>query len=377
MTSAAELEKLFPVESISKSSRQQYSRQLAKWISLSGVSSIDEVVSRPDAMFKILDQQPLSEHAKKLMVASVCSLLRHSGVLGSKYQEQKDAWSARLRKMNETQFDKTSTMEATPREIVNWVEWEDVLKKERELAKYEFGSDRHLLLALYSLIDPVRADFGDVRVAIDKRSARKYDHKGYNHIFLTAKPGRSFLVLHVYKTSKTYGRFARYIPDELARIIAKNMESNPRQWLIVDTRGNPYDKRNSFTKYVNRVLEELFHKKFTIRMLRHSRISSVDWNETTPKELFAMSKNMHHSIGMQQLYRRKIPKLSISMDGDDPIHPAPSQQPQTAAAPAPYPDDPSSEKKKKKKKKKKKHRTHDQIPQLADFAPGADRTVII
>jgi hypothetical protein len=90
-----------------------------------------------------------------------------------------------------------------------------------------------------------------------------------------------------------------------------------------------------------------------------------------------MSKNMHHSIGMQQLYRRKIPKLSISMDGDDPIHPAPSQQPQTAAAPAPYPDDPSSEKKKKKKKKKKKHRTHDQIPQLADFAPGADRTVII
>lgn len=369
MSSAADLEASFPKESVSSTSRKQYVRQLVKWLSISSATTIDDVVKNPVEMFKILDKKTFSDHAKKLMIASVCSLLRHSSAYSGKYCEYKEIWSAKLRKMNEVQFDRMSTMEATPREIANWVDWDDVLKRERELAKYEFGSDRHLILAMYSLIDPVRADYGDVRVAIDKHVAKRYDDNKYNHVYLTSKPGKSFLVLHVYKTSKAYGRFARYIPDELARIIAKNMENDPREWLIVDTRGHPYEKRNSFTKYVNRVLEELFEKKFTIRLLRHSRISSVDYNESTPKELFRLSKNMQHSTVMQQLYRRKIPQPETSTVDDAP---ATRQQPTLLTDKARI-----SEEKTKKKKKKKKKKMSNLLQSLSQFEPGADRTIII
>ncbi len=397
MTTPGEIDKHFPADAVSATTRRQYVRQLLKWISISGAGNIRDVISAPEVMFQLLDREPLSEHAKKLMIASVCSLLKHSDDLGSKYCAQKLKWSAKLKSMNELHFERSSTMQATPREIVNWVEWKDVLRKERELATYEFGSDRHLLLALYCLIDPIRADFGNVRVAIDKRIGRRYDEKKYNHIYLTSTAGKSFLVLHEYKTSKTYGRFARYLPDELARIIASNMQNNPREWLIIDTHGNPYDKRNSFTKYVNRVLEELFNKKFTIRMLRHSRISSVDYNEATPREIIKLSKNMHHSVGMQQLYRRKIPDLSVTLDEDtQQSHPQPTPRGQptertdaradrietvidqpTNAETSPEVE---HERRKKKKKKKKKHKKKSEkmlLKSLAEFEPGTDRTVII
>lgn len=376
MTERANIDSLFPTGIISDTSRSQYVRQLQKWLDIADKTTIEEVITHPDEMFLVLQgQTQLSEHAKKLLVASICSLLKHSEPLGSKYCSKRVAWSSKLKSMNEAQFERSSTMAATSREIVNWVEWPDVLKKERELARTEYGSDRHLLLSLYCLIDPVRADYGNVRVAIDQRTGRRYDNKKYNHVFLSPHSGKSFLVLHTYKTSKSYGRFSRYLPDELARIIAFNMQNTPREWLIMDTHGHPYEKRNSFTKYVNRVLEELFGKKFTVRMLRHSRISAVDFNETTPKDIIRLSKNMQHSVGMQQLYRRKIPQLSMTLQDAD-VSPHPTQ-PELQPNYTPPDADELAMKKKKKKEKKAKKLKKKLAASLASYTPGPDRTVVI
>jgi hypothetical protein len=44
-----------------------------------------------------------------------------------------------------------------------------------------------------------------------------------------------------------------------------------------------------------------------VSLLRHSFISSTDFNEATPKELIQKAKNMTHSLLMQQMYRRRLP----------------------------------------------------------------------
>jgi len=366
VTGPESLDTLFPDGAVSVSTKKQYINQLKKWMKLSNTDSVEHIITTHDACIRLLDTIQQSDHSKKLMVAAICALIKHNDVFRNKYRTAGLAWSATLKKMNKSQFERDASLEPTQREIANWVEWSDVLKKERELAEHAFGSDEHIILALYTHLDPMRADFGNVRIAIDKKSAKQYDSARENHLFLTYKPGKSFIVLHTYKTAKSYGRFARYIPDELARIIAANLDSNPREWLIVDVIGRPYANRNSFVKYTNRVLACIFSKNFTIRLLRHSRISAIDFNSTTPKELLRIGKNMQHSIGMQQMYRKKIPVGPLA------------QATQAAPGDVGGVDIVGAEKKKTKKKKKKKSRKTERFMEtIKQFRPDENGVVVI
>ena len=93
----------------------------------------------------------------------------------------------------------------------------------------------------------------------------------------------------------------------MTSLIRESLRRRPRKFLFDQEDGTPYLKRNSFTKFSNRVLERLFGKKFTVSMMRHSFISEgVDYNESTPGALFETARHMHHSIAQQQLYRRKV-----------------------------------------------------------------------
>ena len=370
------LDSLFPDGAVSVSTKKQYVNQLKKWLKFSNTDSIEHIITTHAACIRLLDTINQSDHSKKLMVAAICALIKHNDVFRNKYRTAGLAWSATLKKMNQSQFERDASLEPTQREIENWVEWSDVLKKERELAEHAFGSDEHLILALYTHLDPMRADFGNVRIAIDKKNAKHYDNAHENHLYLTSKPGKSFIVLHTYKTAKSYGRFARYIPDGLARIIAANLDSNPREWLIVDVTGKPYTNRNSFVKFTNRVLEYIFEKKFTIRLLRHSRISAIDFNSTTPKELLRIGKNMQHSIGMQQMYRKKIPVGPLAQAAQA------AQAEQAAQAAQAVPGGVVDVGgvgvgEKKKKKKKKPRKTERFIETIKQFRPDENGVVII
>jgi hypothetical protein len=295
-------------------SKKQYVRQLKKIMETCGYDSVDDVLQNPVSAVRRLDQLQFSPSSKKAMVSSVCAVLKYNDDLQMRYPVEKKTWSEALREINKKEMERVSTAQPTQREMMNWVPWNDVLKKQRELHQTEYGSDRHLLLSLYTLIEPVRSDYGDVHVRIEDQSCDDLDKAGENYVKLSATSGASHMVLNKYKTHSKYGRFFRNIPDELVRIIAHNLEEAPREYLIIDTAGYPYTKSNSFNRYVNRTLYELFGKHITISLLRHSFISNIDFNKKTPAELMQISKNMQHSLGMQQLYRRHVPEFSVSLD---------------------------------------------------------------
>jgi hypothetical protein len=395
------VERFLSSDKLSKTSRDQYRRQLEKWLRLSGETSLHGVIKDPVGKIALLDRMGMSLSSKKLLIVSICSLLRHNEELSLRYSAEKIVWAEELSKLNKTQFDGTSTLEPTEREVVNWVKWSDVLNKEMFLRKTEYASDRHLILSMYCLIEPCRGDFGTMRVVIDKKDAEKYDKRGENFIFLTATPGASYMVMHQYKTKRSYGRYFRYLPDVLVRIVAKNMEHNPREFLIVDTNGQPYVKKNSFIKYVNRVLEDLFQRNFTIRLLRHSCVSSIDFNTARPADLFRISKNMQHSIGMQQLYRRNVPEVGVKLEKsvEKPVEKNPEvsqltermasirishknhhrqqfhQQQQQQQQHASEKKTKKKEKKREKHEKRDKRETHSR--DLNRFKPPADRIVVL
>lgn len=301
-------------EALSPNSKKQYLRHLQKVMQVSGATSLEQVIRTPIDVLRTIDAFQFSPSMKKSLVSSICALFKYNEEMRLKFPRERETWGDALRGINRVELDRVSSAEPTAREALNWVDWKTISAKERELAATEYGSDRHLLLALYVLMEPVRSDYGNIHVCIDEIPGKDLDNQGENYIMLSSTPGGSYLVLNRYKTSGKYGRFYRTVPDELVRIIAHNLEKHPREYLIIDSLGQSYENSNSFNKYVNRSLHELFQRRVTVNLLRHSFISSIDFNQATPRELMQISRNMMHSVGMQQLYRRQVDPLKVTLD---------------------------------------------------------------
>jgi integrase len=294
---------------ISNASKEQYIRHAIKLQKLANGRSFEEIISHPKTMFRRIEAQNESLQTRKALVSAVKAMVKYNPTLKEIYPKEIERWSVRFRALDRAITERVATAEPTERELVNWVEWKDVLRTQYALGTTDYASIPHLLLSMYSLIEPIRADYGNIRIVHEGQELPPIDK---NYILLSRNPGQSKLVLHSYKTSRKYGVFERQLPDQLVNIILTSLSKQPRQFLFVDEKGNPYEKKNSYTRFTNRTFEKIFGKKFTISLMRHSFVSGIDFNESTPAQLFQHSKNMMHSIGTQQLYRRKVvPTLAV------------------------------------------------------------------
>ena len=306
---------------ISNATKEQYIRQLIKLQTLAGGRSFETIISHPKAMFLRIDAEYQNLQSKKAMVSAIKAVIKYNPSIEGLYKSQIEKWNDRFRTLDKAITDRVATAEPTQKELVNWIEWKDVLRKQAELGSLGYGTTAHLLLSMYSLIEPIRADYGNIRIIEEGEEEAPSDA---NYIILSKRPDESKLVLHQYKTSRKYGTFQRPLPDQLVHIIRSSLSQQPRHYLFVNESGRPYDKKNSYTRFTNRTFERLFGKRFTISLMRHSFVSGLDFNESTPATLFQHSRNMMHSIGTQQMYRRKIvPTLTVTK--------VPSPSPTTAS----------------------------------------------
>lgn len=291
----------------SESTRRQYIQNLQTLLGLAGDSkSLEFIVSHPRDMLRVIIARYSNFQTRKALIAAVKALFKYVPGVGDRYKEHQDLWHDAFKQLDKAIFQKVSTAEPSPRELQHWVSWKSVLAKHAELTAFSYGSIDHLLLSMYCMIEPLRADYGNVHLT---REPVTQNHKEGN--FMSLPPAHPQLVLNEYKTSVRYGQFRRELPTDLINIVLKSLEKDPREYLFVDESGRPYTKKNSYVKFANRILEKLFKKKFTIRMLRHSFISNIDFNEKTPGQLMQHSHNMLHSIAQQQLYRRKVEEPTI------------------------------------------------------------------
>jgi integrase len=292
---------------ISKESKKQYLRSLDTLRKLTG-GTFEDIVRSPRAVYARISKAYDNNHTRKALVTSVKALFRHVDGLKDAAPDAFRAWHERYATLDHAIMDKVMNLEMSEREKTNWVPWDDVLRQERRLAEEEYGSFDHLVLAMYSLIEPLRQDFGNMRIfQAPPANPATYDKINYVIMKRDAETGGVYgtIVLNKFKTARKYKSLERSIPERLAKVICASLRKHPRDYLFIDERGMPYVKKNSYTKFSNRTLQRIFGKHVTVSTLRHSFISSIDFNSSTPRELFEASKNMAHSIAMQQLYRRR------------------------------------------------------------------------
>lgn len=154
-----------------------------------------------------------------------------------------------------------------------------------------------LLLAMYTMIPPVRGDYYATHIIKDGEHPETD-----NYIIL--KNGYAELVIRKYKTARKHGEIRHpRLPNELYEIIIKSLQEYPRKYLF-ENNGKAFTP-NGFCKWSSATLQKLFTTELTLTMIRHIYISSLDLSKMTVEEKKNIGKLMGHTIGIQAEYEWK------------------------------------------------------------------------
>jgi hypothetical protein len=332
-----EWERVIEEASLSPTTKKNYIYNIGNVLGAMG-STILYVLKHPDETVAELRKR-YRPPSVRTQATAVVGLFKHWEKVRHAYPAERETWCALMKEMDKNVQTRMQEGDPTEREMVNWVPWPKVLLAEKKMRTTEPASDRHLLLAMYTHMEPVRADYGNVRMYVEQGPSDDQEEDRGNYMVLSTE--NSYLVLDEYKTRAKLGTFKREVPPSLVSIIVQNMTNKPRSHLFVQKNGEPYTKKNSFVQYANRQMYSIFGKHFTISLFRHSFISSLDFNESKPNQIIGHAKNMMHSVHQQQMYRRFVPETTVTLEDDEE-----EKKKQT-----------KKKKEKKKKKKKKKRRS--------------------
>lgn len=295
---------LFNNTSLAESSRKLFSAKLEQFLSfMPKGSTIESIIDNPDLAVKALAKRTeiaQTEANKHMFYSAVVAYLKHTDDGKRRSQRTKDRWTEiqkenwELRRKQGLDNEPLANQAAVAEKIV----WQDIVSKRDTLKS---GSIEKLLLSLYTYIPPVRADYYDIRINPPKSII---EDKKSNYVILTADAATSLIVIRDFKTAAKYKEIKHVIPEPLHAEIQNSLKEKPRQYLFTMPTDNkrPYD-RNSFSKWANKTLKELFTVPVTLTTLRHLFISTIDFNKTRGTELEKIGNSMGHSIAMQKGYQ--------------------------------------------------------------------------
>lgn len=276
----------------------------------------ERLVGKP--LFELIDDaaasiKKLKAHYKqattlKGVLSAVLAVFRHSPDLKVQLARAQQQWYEAFSESDKEVEDRYKKNEPSEKQAAGYVPFAEIVAKRDELEK---GSEDRLLLAMYTYILPLRADYNRVRLYKDSAPSKPEP----NHIVM----GKSGCVLHLneYKTSATHGEFVKQLPDALCEEIHASLKKYPREWLFAKRGGGPFDNTNSFISYASRTFLRLFKKPLTISIIRHSFINTLDFNALTIEQKEAIAQEMRHTTRLQDQYRLIFKKPDDNDDETD------------------------------------------------------------
>lgn len=276
--------------SLSQSSLRTYNsiiRNLAKALDI----TIEDKSDVSKNLTKIMEYLKDNKEARKrkTIIASLITLFDRDEAESKSLEKLR---SAMLDDIKEAEKD-DEKMEMSETQEKNWMDYEEVMKKYKDLEKIakpllakstlskdEFRTvNTYVLLSCLLLISPRRSlDYTEMKHKnIDPEKDNYMDGK------------KSQFVFNRYKTVRNYGTSRVSIPPKLKKIMNDWSKLNDNEYVFLDSRMKPLNQ----TK-LNTILNNFFQKRIGTSMLRHIYLSHTLKN--VPVEVFQDAKDMSHSV---------------------------------------------------------------------------------
>jgi len=151
---------------------------------------------------------------------------------------------------------------------------------------------RKLLIAFYTMIPPMRADYGEVKLY-------SFGEEPETANFIFIDDNKAVMNISDYKTAQTNGPVRQVLHSKLHKLLLASRKTNPRPYLF-----GPYSGIR-FSVWANKQLTDLFGVKFTLVLFRHIYLNSLPINRMTVEEKQKTAHLMGQSFNanQQDLYR--------------------------------------------------------------------------
>jgi hypothetical protein len=281
----------FKNAALSEASKKQYTKYIALWLKL-GFTTMKQVIDSPVEAMKALEasgipQTPMSRHN---YISAAVAYILHCVPLDHQ-QKYKKKWIDLQRENQKPIQKRYEDQEPTEGQKKNAVTWPQLLEVREK-------HPDNLLLAFYTYIPPVRADYNKVYLLKPTDSIPKNE----NYILMDKDYK---LVLQEFKTAKTYTTIEHIIPEPLKKVLDKSLKEQPRSYLFVSPLTKEPQSDTRFAEWAGLQLGKLIGKKTNLTALRHAYVHTIDYNQPF-KELNAITSGMGHSIRSSMLYKSKM-----------------------------------------------------------------------
>ena len=306
-----------PAITLSDASRKSYAGHLRMLIKYAvvppmGDHPIANCILNVQKSIRRIRDAPLALTSKQALVSVILAIYKHSDAAKADVTLQAvfDEWDEVSEEIEVQVKAVALTSLPSVREQAASVSHHEVLAKEQALARSEYGSMRHLVLAWSTQWGPLRGGDSGLVYLVAPLDPRATDDAGPNVLILDSgsKPPSATLVVRQHKTAKQLGAIIRPLPPALLSIVLHSLRLQPREALFISpASGRPFNSEASYTAWANRKLFELFDKPVTANTLRHLFISQLfnqELRSTSQQQLEDTARSMGHSVSRQMLYRR-------------------------------------------------------------------------
>lgn len=288
---------------LAESSIKLYNTKIHKWLSMTPHKNIFRLIvfhrESYDILLKNLTEKDNTSTNRHMFLSAILALFNHTPHIISQLPPGIDcqtSWQTLMVKNSESIRERRLENRPT------------IAQEKKEGSSFTFQqvcnirdtlpttSIDKLLLGFYTYIPCVRADFFATQI-IREKEVPLYP----NYIVLSEETAS--LTLTDFKSKNKYKKIEHAsLPKELVILLTISLRERPRKFLFVDDVGDPFT-RGGFSTWTARRLSKALHvNKFTLVLLRHIYVSSLDMNMST-KDLEKISSLMGHSLMTQRSYK--------------------------------------------------------------------------
>lgn len=177
------------------------------------------------------------------------------------------------------------------------VTWNELLEAQNVFAKSVNKNSKEdyldlLILSLYTLNDPMRNDYANMKIV-----NKKVEANDANTNYLVWNKSTRTFIFNEYKTAKKMGQLQIPVSKSLQKVISHWLKLNDSEYLL----GNAYSPQWLGNK-IKSICKSLLNKSVTIQIIRHARVNELLKDNTFYNDKKDVATNMAHSTNIQEFY---------------------------------------------------------------------------